>query len=464
MLAVLAWQYRVRYRLPMPDAPAVVILPAKVSGESAFLADAIAINLANHLSSVPGIDMKMPPTSSELEEVDGDFRRASLAYSVNLMVLSELKGGSGSLNLSLEAIDPVTRNTLWRDSFNGTRAQYLDLMQQAGEALRKAIRPSSAAVAPVAVEGGAEAELAFREGEFHLDRYQAHHEPADFEASLKALQHALELAPKLATAAADIARLYGTATPPQTVEVQNWARRAIEIDPRSGRGYFMLATITKDLRDSLRAAVLAPEFALAHLGLGQALAYSANLAFVASRHARQIDPLYLYAPLAEAGYLHQLGRTSEAFAILDRQVVGIDPEMSYGRWTETSLMIELGWLDRADPSFKEIDKVLANQPPMPYSLGEIRRVPTLAKNGYVDDSFAILNRAVDAGTAIPFDWLKQDRRLDSLRKDQKRYYRVHEYARTKFEEMLKVLEEAKGRGEMPAYLEQSLSEVQGRVQ
>ncbi len=409
----------------------------------------------------PESKRKRRTTQTEFAAVGGDFRRVSLAYAVNLVVVPEVTASAGEFHLAIQALDPVTRNVLWSGSFNGSRSHYLETMNDAGEALRNAIRPASSGASPRPATGS-ETELAFREGEYHLDRFRVHHEPADFDASIKALQHALELDPKLADAAADIAHLHGLREPADAGEIEKWARRAIEIDAKCGRGYFMLASVTKALNDSLRAAAFAPEYALAQLGLGQALASSTSLAFAASRQARLLDPLYLYAPLAEAGYLHQLGRTSEAFAILDRQVVGINPEMSYGRWTETSLMIELGWLDRADPSFKDIDKELAKQPPMPYALGEIRRVPTLAKNGYIDDSYAILNRAVEGGAPIPYDWLVQDRRLDRLRRDD-RYFRVHEYAKDRYESMLKTLDEASSRGELPAYLDQPIADLRSQI-
>jgi tetratricopeptide (TPR) repeat protein len=390
------------------------------------------------------------------------------------------------------------------------------MMHRAGEALIRALRPSAAAAAPVEIAGGSEAELAFREGEHHLDRYNNQHDVADFETSFKALSRALELNPKLANAAADVSRLFGMkieADGPAAElldQAEKWARRALEIDPRNGRAFFMLSAVDgwrsggnpmARLDNALRAAAFAPEYAPAHLDLGATMAASANLGLAAARRSRHLDPLYLYAPLAEAGYLQQLGRVTEAFAILDRQVISVDPTMGYGRWAEASLMIELGWLDKAAPLVEAVENDVAAQRLMPLASNTIRQkfaiaqkqfgsagleinrilgvvnnpkvtsleitvavesVPTLARNGYVDEAFQILDRALATGAILPYDWLTSDRRLDKLRKDG-RLVPIVARSRVQFETMLKVLEDARSRGELPEYLQQPLSELRGQL-
>jgi tetratricopeptide (TPR) repeat protein len=413
-------------------------------------------------------------------------------------------------------MDPVSHRVVWSSAFQGSRSEYLDMMHRAGEALIRALRPSAPAVAPVEIAGGAEAELAFREGEHHLDRYNNQHDAADFETSFNALSRALELNPKLANAAAGVSRLYGMkieAEGPAAElldQAEKWARRALEIDPRNGRAFFMLSAIDgwrsggnpmARLDNALRAAAFAPEYAPAHLDVGAAMAASSNLGLAAARRSRHLNPLYLYAPLAEAGYLQQLGRVTEAFAILDRQVISVDPTMEYGRWAEASLMIELGWLDKAAPLVEAVENDVAAQRLMPLASNTIRQkfaiaqkqfgsagleinrilgvvnnpkvtgleitvavesVPTLARNGYVDEAFQILNRALATGAILPYDWLISDRRLDKLRKDG-RLVPIVARARLQFETMLKVLDDARTRGELPEYLQQPLSELRGQL-
>src|SRR6185369_4893556 len=132
--------------------------------------------------------------------VGGEYKRIAQAYDVNLLVTTVVVAEADHLQLDLQIVEPITRDTLWSNSFQGTRAQYLELTHQAGDGLRRALRSSEKVAAP-AVEGGSEAELAFREGEHFLDAYNNRHDPADFDAALNAFQHTLQLNPKAANAA-----------------------------------------------------------------------------------------------------------------------------------------------------------------------------------------------------------------------------------------------------------------------
>jgi TolB-like protein len=495
----------------IPALPIVVILPVQVSGppELDFLTDAFPASLSTQLTGIPGLEIKGPPTSIELAAVAGDYKKVAQAYDVNLLVSGELSAEGNQLQLDLHIVEPITHDVLWSGKFPGTRAEYLDLTHRAGEGLRRTLHPSSQATSALAVEGGADAELAYREGEHFLDAFNNRHESADFDASLVAFQRTLQLNPRSANAAANIARLYQMkieatgSDPALSSQVGTWARRALEIDPKCGRAYFMLANVdpANRLPNALRAATYAPEFAPAHLDLTGVVGASSTLALAASRQARMIDPLNLYAPLAEAGYLNQLGRVTEAFSILDRYVVSIEPEMVYGRWAEASLMIELGWLERAEPFIKDIEKDVAQQRLMPLASNTIRQklavaqkeygsaglevprilaivknpnvspleisvavesVPTLANTSYIDEAFEILARAVETGAILPYDTMQLDHRLEKMRKDG-RFGIVINKSRAQFTELMKVLDDAKSRGELPPYLESAISDVKSQL-
>jgi TolB-like protein len=511
-LAVTAVWYWRRGRIAIPASPIVVVTPAKVSGapETAFFADAVASALTTQLAGIPAIEIKQAPTSTQFDQVAGNAKRVSLAYDANLVVIPSITVDGDYLNLDLQLLDPVTESALWSGAVAGSRGEYLELIHRAGEALRQVLRPASPPLTVVDIAGGAEAELAFREGEFYADHFNTFRKLADFEAAFKMLNRALELNSKLADAAAGIARLYSIRIEEQGAdagllnELQSWTRKALDIDPHCGRAYFALATADPPagrLPNALRAALYAPDYGAAHLTLAGAMRASSTLGLAASREARQTEPLFLYAPVAEAGYLHQLGRTSEAFGMLDRHVLSIDPRMSYGRLIEASLMIELGWLDRAEPIFKALAEHASEadaRVPAPRELRQrfeitqkefgirgldaaavvamvknpqatplevmvaLESVPTLANGGHIDDSFQVLERALQMNVIIAYDWLKLDRRLERLRKDG-RLGPVVNRAREQFEQLLKDLDEAKRRGELPEYLEEPISQVKSQV-
>ncbi len=496
VLIAVGIQYWLDHRVTYPQSPTVVVLPAKVSGDAsqAFLTDAVAATLSEQLKGISGIELKTPPTSSQFEQVSQEPKRVALSYDANLAVATSIEASGDQYKLGIQLVDPMTGRVLWNRSFPATSGQYLDLIHTAGEAIRRELRSSSAPLTPLTVNGGAEAELAYREGEYHMERFTSRHDFAEAQAALEAFKRAFNADPKRADTAANLARL---------TDAENWTRQAIEIDPKCGRAFWFKASAdpAHNLPDALRGAMFAPDFAPAQLTLSEALASSSTLGLLASRQARQIAPLFLAAPLAEAGFLHQLGRTSEAFAILDRHVLSIDPDLGYGRLVEVSLMIELGWLDRAQPVIDRIKKdvaenrivslpsdpmaqkfnvaqkefagrginvkglmeVIDNPAVTPLQLSvAVESIPALVQGGDIDEAFKVLTRAQQIGMAIPYDWLRTDRRLDKLRKES-RFGPINNRSRDQFEEMIKILDEAKSRGELPQYLQQAIADVRTQV-
>jgi tetratricopeptide (TPR) repeat protein len=504
-------QYWYQTHPALPDLPVIVMLPTQVSDTSnlAFLSDAIPATVSSQLKGIPGIEVKRPPTTIEVAAVAGNNKRIAQAYDANLVATSELSSDNDNFHIDLQIVDPNTQKILRKNSFDGTKSQYLDFTRQIAESLRGALRESSQSIAPANVAGGSDAELAFREGEYFLDAYNNRHDSADFDAALSAFQSTLQLDPQSANAAANIARLYQMRSvanggdAPMLTEALNWARRSLDLDAKCGRAYFTLSILdpANRLPHLLRAATYASDFASAQLDLAAAMAASSNLALAASRQSRMIDPLNLYAPLSETDYLHQLGRVTEAFSILDRYVVSIEPNMVYGRWAEASLMIELGWLEKAGPYARDIDKDVAEQRLMPLASNMMRQkltiarnefgaegieiprilsivrnpgaspmeiavavesVPMLANTSYIDEAFEILGRAVQANVILPYDWLQLDHRLEKLRKDA-RFGPVINKSREQFDELMKALDEAKGRGELPSYLQPAITDVRSQL-
>jgi len=164
-------------------------------------------------------------------------------------------------------------------------------------------------------------------------------------------------------------------------------------------------------------------------------------------------------------------------------------------------MIELGWLQRAEHLVKEIEKDVSEQRITPLASNTIRQkyaialkefgsagieitrimkvvdnpkvtplemtvavesVPALANGGYIEDALHILERAAAMGSVLPYDWLRTDRRLEKLRRVS-RFSFILERSRAQFEQMMKVLDEAGARGELPNYLELSISDLRSSL-
>jgi tetratricopeptide (TPR) repeat protein len=256
---------------PKGDEPAamsgvsrLVVVPAKVFGtaEPSYLGDAVARTLTAYLEQLPGLDTRPSPSSFDFEKAGGDYAEAKKAYAVDALVLTAITIDAGLYMLNVQVVDPDLQTVLWTNRYLGPREQYLELVREAGEGLRRALRPRSAEFSFAGgVSSNAEAELSFREGEYYRDRRQP-------DAARVAFERALALDPALADAAAEIAFL-------DKANGRSWAERALALDPRCGRAYIALALIETDLKRSLenalRGAAFAPRYPLAHKVLGRTI-------------------------------------------------------------------------------------------------------------------------------------------------------------------------------------------------
>lgn len=234
------------------QAASLTALPTKVYGASeyAYLTDAIPTTLSTCLGRIEGLDVKVPPTSFEVDKVRGDLGIIAEMYKVNSLVLSSVTAESGRFVLNIQIVEAKTRSQEWSKQFEGSAGQYLEIVRRAAEEIRQFLKPSASPL--VAAKGkslNSEAELAFERGKFFSNRYNNKRELADFETAYAAFKHALDLDPKLADAPAEIADLYalkleagGCETQPDILpEIEFWARKSLEIDPKCGRGWASLS-------------------------------------------------------------------------------------------------------------------------------------------------------------------------------------------------------------------------------
>jgi len=90
-----------RRRPPEPPSPAaissLVALPSRVHSNETdqFLADAIPDTLSAHLSQIQGLEVKLPPTSTDIERIGSDMARLVDVYHVSAFVLSSAFAGIG---------------------------------------------------------------------------------------------------------------------------------------------------------------------------------------------------------------------------------------------------------------------------------------------------------------------------------------------------------------------------------
>jgi len=491
--------------------PSILALPCKVYGapDVAFLADAVPGSISTLLAQVDGLDTKVPPSSVEVEKVKGDYARLAELYQVPSFIVSSLTTSPGRFALDVQIVDAATRRLLWAQQYEGPRDAYNDLVRQAAEGIRQAVKPTASPVLTARVSS--QVELAYREGEYYHTRYLGLFQRPDFDAALAAYTRALALDPTFAAAAGKVADLYtakftdkGDAQNLQTAE--KLAHDALRIDPRSGEAWEALSAAelfsihadpAKGIDYATRAVAFAPRDARAHSILGMWGLGSNALFTAAMRHASELDPLLL-GPAANAAVgLCDLGRPGEALAVVDR-ALRVEPGFPWGLGVRGYVLLRLGRLDEAAAALQRSEAsatathtvgalwryvrfalaVAQRDTPMSETLARQVlaqvfdpkadanlvsdapgfAVPALIRMGRTDDAMRVLVRSVEAGVAPPYDWLLSDPDIQRLHGDP-RFGGVLAGARRTAALAAEILAQAHARGELPAYLEPPLDEL-----
>jgi len=493
----------------------VVALPSKVyaANEDAFLAEAIPNTLSAQLTEVQGLETKVPPTSAEVERMGGDVGRIANAYGVDALVLSSVTAQDGKLVVNLRLVEARNRRLRWSHDYEGMMSNYLGVVREAAGGLQAAILSAAAPVtsAPRKAAASSEAELAYQRGLFYWNRYNNLHRAEDFDLAFSALRRALELDPKLADAAANIAWLYefkmesGTGGKDTAREMEQWGQRALEIDPKNSPAWGIRVIVEyvgvrpdvrKMVAAGLRSAAFGPRDPFANNVLGIALSnHSVLLSVEAERRAQELDPLYLYPPLNATNAYANLGRTEEALKQVD-EVLRMEPEMPDALAEKLLTLIQMGRAQEAEELARRLQGMVAEGRIDPAGFMRLRDALTLLEGDsrkakpalehlarmwaweesrtpfyefYAELSWLVryggTRLAIDAttrrlanGGPLPYDFLQTTADLEPLRRD-RRATKIIAESKAQFEQLVSILEEARSRGELPQYLEKPLNDL-----
>jgi len=351
-------------------ANSIVVLPCKVYGSKDvdYLTEAIPESLSTLLGNVEGLETKIPITNSELDSIQGDLGKAADLYQVQRFVRPSVTIDSDQMTLNVQLLDSKTRRILWSKEYPGRRSSYLELVHGTAEDLRQKLRPDAKPVSSVSgLAANSEAELLFREAKYYLKQYGNLTRPADFDRAFSDLKRALELDPKLADAAAQIAHLFitkagfGGPAKEANAEAESWARRAIEINPNCGLGWAALGRTEfyalrpdrhKMLEYALKGVHFAPQDPASHNSLSNA-PIPILLSLEAGIEAYRLDALD-FLDRANTGYtLFVLGRSAEGLRYVD-EVLNIEPENAWGLLIKCFILTDLGRTGEAADILKRL--------------------------------------------------------------------------------------------------------------
>lgn len=490
---------------PKPFAASVVVLPAKVFARpaDAFLADAVPSFLSTYLNRVDGLETKVPPTSVDVERLQGDLGRIAEAYNVTSLVLTlvSVEGRQAALNVQL--VEARTRRLIWSGDFHGPRTRYQQLLRDAADGIRLAICPSARSLASATGVSPAELDLLFQRGLYHSTLYLNRRRPEDFTAAAADFGRVLEAAPRRADAAAELARLhlsrFGFVPPEEfAVPARKFALQALENDTRCGRAWSVLSALeTGDYRRQLECALKGAAFgerdAFCHVQLSHVIARSSyTLSFEASRQASRIDPLLVRAPVVQAFLASGLGRYEEAIGHAE-QALRLEPDGPAVLVTKCQILIGSGRAAEAAAMLPVLDTHVAAGRLFPGMVGYVRdliaflngekeaaarleaiatgRAPypgwevntggvagILARGGEVEAAARVLEARTRIGLVDTYDYLLRNPGLAALRAEP-RFETLAAPARAGFEAMVGILRQSELLGELPGYLVQPLAEI-----
>jgi pentatricopeptide repeat protein len=129
------------------------------------------------------------------------------------------------------------------------------------------------------------------------------------------------------------------------------------------------------------------------------------------------------------------------------------------------LAAEQGETAKAEASLRMVVKRISGAE-MP---GSLRRtvshalIPYLAEHGKPDLAMQLFSQMAEFGEIPEYDWVMLDPRLRPIR-DDARFKAVVAQSRARFDELRVALDEARTRGELPAYLDAALTRLLGQLQ
>lgn len=506
---------------PLTQIQSVVVMPSELSNaeDTPFLADALAQALTGALTRVDGLEVKLPPSSFDIERRGAELTEVAKAYGADAMVVPSAVLDGDRLDLEIRLVNVSSRSILWDATVQGNARAYTDVARSAAGELRQALRPTveSAALAAVAPVDP-EVRRLIDQGRYYANRYINSGDESAKDRALENFENAYGYEPPSAEAAGEIAALYISSldldsTPLEVQsEIRTWAERALLIDPKNSKALMALAYLEggrtpqsyhRKLMSLLQAAKYSEDSdGDAHIRLSRPLgASSFRLSLAAVRQGSKANPLVQVGPIFEAICLGALGQVAEGLARLD-EVLDIEPDLALAWWTK-SVLLSLGdrgteafdiveqrleamanggklhraWVnlardfallvlakdqDDADLAEEVVQRMIyAARGEDPFYRWESATTDVaghLARFGRTEEALELLLFRSEQGIYLPYDYLLFNPTLEPIR-DDPRFQEVLALSRSRFRRMGSILEEARAQEVLPQYLEKPIDDL-----
>jgi serine/threonine protein kinase/Flp pilus assembly protein TadD len=414
--------------------PSVAVLPLQnlsAEPDSAYFSDGMTDEITTKLSKIEGIDVVSHSSVMAVKTSDKSAAEIGKAFGVRYLLEGSVRKAADQVRINVQLIDSTSGFQVWADDFTGEMKDVFSLQEQTAlkiaQSLNLKLSPQEEQAIQHRYTGNPQAYDAFLRGQA-LVLYPD--QPEKLEAARRAYEESLTSDPNYPLALAGLAwveaQIYRNvdSTPAHLRHAEEYARRALAIDPRLSETHIALGSVLMDKYDYANAAnefrtaaELNPNSGHAWDMLSWALCYRQPpdpvAAEKASREALRLQPSFVpaYYHLGRALLLQK--RYAEAIASFQRE-----KELSPN---STMADLGLGQVYLAQGDYEQAVATLTKSA-VPAAMNYFFLSAAYAARGDRENALATLQKAFDAGfhdfTALDsspyFSSLRTDPRFQPL--------------------------------------------------
>jgi eukaryotic-like serine/threonine-protein kinase len=424
-----------------PTKPSVAVLPLQnLSSEpdSNYFSEGMTDEITTKLSKIQGIDVAPHSSAASVKGSEKSAVEIGKALGVRYLLEGSVRKAGDQVRINVHLIDSTTGFQVWADDFVGEMKDVFSLQEQTAlkiaQSLNLKLSPQEQQAIQHRYTQNPQAYDAYLRGEALV---QFSDQPEKVEAARRHFENALHSDPDYAPALAGLAFVEGQtyrnidANPSHLQRAEQFAQRALAIDPRLAETRLALGTVNADKYDYVAAARefrtatdLDPKNAYAWDLLSWALAYEqppeAVDAEKAARESMRLEPFLYpknYYHLGRALILQQ--RYPEAIAAFEH-ARELDPTDSF-----PNLGLGQAYLAQGD-----FDKALAAllKGARPAGINYFWIGAAYAARGDKDEALATLQKGFDAGFH-DFAALDSSPYFSSLRADPRFQQMIQRYSK-----------------------------------
>ena len=414
--------------------PSVGVLPLQnlsAEPDSAYFSDGMTDEITTKLSKIQGIDVTSHSSVAALKESDKSAAEIGRALGVRYLLEGSVRKAGNQVRINVHLIDSTTGFQVWADDFVGEMKDVFLLQEQT------ALKIASSLNLKLSPQEQQAIQHRYTQNPQAYDAYLRGHASVENPDQLEKLEDArrhfedaLQSDPDYAPALAGLAWVEGQiyrnldAKPSHLQRAEQFAQRALAIDPRLAETHVALGTVNADKYDYAGAARefrtatdLDPNNAYAWDLLSWALGYEqppeAAAAEKAAREALRLQPSLhpAHYHFGRALFLQQ--RYTEAIAAFEHERE-LDPKSSFPDFGLGQVYLAQGDYDKAVATF--------SRDPRPAGISYFWLAAAYAAHGDKDKGLAMLQKAFDEGfhdfaalDASPyFSSLRADSRFQQL--------------------------------------------------